>query len=115
AIGVAPGVAGLPRPPVGGAIPGRAAQRALAPRRGSDRVRLVAKEEIEAALRRALSQIAPDEAGMPILLERPKQAGHGDFSSNLALKLAKKLKRNPRELAQQIAGLATGAGFEQPE
>ena len=51
----------------------------------------MAKAEIEAALRRALAQIAPEQADTPIPLERPKQAGHGDFSSNVALQLAKSL------------------------
>ena len=47
----------------------------------------------------ALKSVAPDLADTPILLERPKQASHGDFATNLALQLAKPLKRNPRELA----------------
>ncbi|MDY0072537.1 MAG: arginine--tRNA ligase [Thauera sp.] len=50
-------------------------------------------------LQRALASVAPDLVDTPILLERPKQASHGDFASNLALQLAKPLKRNPRELA----------------
>jgi arginyl-tRNA synthetase len=75
----------------------------------------VSKEQIEAALRRALAQIAPAQADTPIVLERPKQAGHGDFSSNIALQLAKALKRKPRELAEQLAALATGEGFEPPQ
>ena len=75
----------------------------------------MSKTEIESALRRALQRIAPDQAGAPIVLERPKQAGHGDFSSNIALQLAKHLKRNPRELAQEIASALSGDGFERPE
>jgi arginyl-tRNA synthetase len=47
----------------------------------------------------ALKSVAPEHADMPILLERPKQAGHGDFSTNVAMRLARTLKRNPRELA----------------
>ncbi|MBW7902799.1 MAG: arginine--tRNA ligase [Rhodocyclaceae bacterium] len=50
-------------------------------------------------LKTALKSVAPEHADTPILLERPKQASHGDFASNLALQLAKPLKRNPRELA----------------
>ncbi|HNF63736.1 MAG TPA: arginine--tRNA ligase, partial [Rhodocyclaceae bacterium] len=50
-------------------------------------------------LRAALVSVAPEQAETPILLDRPKQAGHGDFASNLALQLAKPLKRNPRDLA----------------
>ncbi len=50
-------------------------------------------------LRTALKSVAPDHADTPIHLERPKQAGHGDFASNLAMQLAKPMRRNPRELA----------------
>ena len=57
------------------------------------------KTAIEEALRQALRKEAPDFADTPIILERPKQAEHGDFSSNLALQLAKPLKKKPRDLA----------------
>ena len=50
-------------------------------------------------LRAALLSVAPEQADTPIHLERPKQADHGDFATNLALQLAKPLRRNPRELA----------------
>lgn len=50
----------------------------------------------------ALQQVAPEQAGMVIALERPKAVEHGDFACNLALQLAKPLKRNPRELAQAL-------------
>jgi arginyl-tRNA synthetase len=67
------------------------------------------KAEIEAALRAALRKIAPQHADAPILIERPRQAEHGDFSSNIALQLAKALKRKPRDLAQEIVA-AVGSG-----
>ncbi|MCK6375014.1 MAG: arginine--tRNA ligase [Zoogloea sp.] len=57
------------------------------------------KTQLADLLRAALISVAPEQAETPINLERPKQAGHGDFASNLALQLAKPLKRNPRELA----------------
>ncbi len=50
----------------------------------------------------ALASVAPDQRDTAILLERPKQANHGDFASNLALQLAKPLKLNPREIAQRL-------------
>ncbi|MDX9706879.1 MAG: arginine--tRNA ligase [Azospira sp.] len=50
-------------------------------------------------LKTALMRVAPDHADTAILLERPRQASHGDFATNLALQLAKPMKRNPRELA----------------
>jgi len=36
------------------------------------------------------------------MLERPKAAGHGDYACNVAMQLAKPLRRNPREIAQSI-------------
>ena len=50
----------------------------------------------------ALLSVTPDQADAAIVLERPKQASHGDFSCNLALQLARPMKRNPRELAQLL-------------
>jgi arginyl-tRNA synthetase len=56
------------------------------------------------------------------VLERPKQAEHGDYACNVALQLAKALKRPPREIAAQLVAAlpasphlekaeAAGAGF----
>ncbi|MDA0189324.1 MAG: arginine--tRNA ligase [Proteobacteria bacterium] len=53
-------------------------------------------------MRAALQSVVPAEAGTPVALERPKQAAHGDFSCNVAMQLARALKRNPRELAQLL-------------
>ncbi len=50
----------------------------------------------------ALASVAPEQTDTAILLERPKQASHGDFASNLAMQLAKVLKANPREIAQRL-------------
>ncbi|MBN9697952.1 MAG: arginine--tRNA ligase [Zoogloea sp.] len=80
------------------------------------------KTQLAELLRAALLSVAPEQAETPINLERPKQAGHGDFASNLALQLAKPLKRNPRDLANLLlaelpkSGLiakaeVAGAGF----
>lgn len=57
------------------------------------------KNHLAELLRAALNSVAPEQADTPIHLERPKQADHGDFATNLALQLAKPLRRNPRELA----------------
>lgn len=46
-------------------------------------------------------------------MERPKNRDHGDWASNAALKLAKLVGVNPRELANEIAvALATTEGIE---
>ncbi len=41
-------------------------------------------------------------------LERPKNREHGDWASNVAMRLAKRLGTNPRELAAEIAEAAAG-------
>ncbi len=60
------------------------------------------RTELTALLRVALERVAPESADATILLERPKLAAHGDFSSNLALQLAKSLKLNPRDIAGRL-------------
>ena len=73
------------------------------------------KTEIEKALRKALQSEAPQFADAPIVLERPKQAGHGDFSSNIAMQLAKSLKTNPRQLAAALVSRISGDFLERAE
>jgi arginyl-tRNA synthetase len=73
------------------------------------------KTLIADALARALDQVAPGHPPVTIVLERPKQPEHGDFSTNVALQLAKKIGRNPRELARELAAAVAGDAFEPPE
>jgi arginyl-tRNA synthetase len=57
----------------------------------------------KAALGRALAPIIEGSGLSPnIVLERPKMASHGDAATNLAMQVAKPLKRNPRELATAL-------------
>jgi arginyl-tRNA synthetase len=49
----------------------------------------------------AVKQLAPD-LQVQVNLERPKQVSHGDFACNLAMQLAKPMRRNPREVAQAL-------------
>ena len=64
------------------------------------------KSHLAELLRSALASVAPDMAAAAtapeILIERPKQASHGDFASNLAMQLARVLKANPRDIAQRL-------------
>ncbi len=60
------------------------------------------KSHLTDLLLRALESVAPAHRDAAILLERPKQASHGDYASNLALQLAKAQKANPREIAQRL-------------
>jgi arginyl-tRNA synthetase len=60
------------------------------------------RNQLESWLASGLAAVAPERAGTPIVVERPKQAAHGDFATNVALQHAKLLKRNPREFAQAL-------------
>ena len=73
------------------------------------------KAALEEALRSALRAEAPQFADTAIVLERPKQAGHGDYSSNVALQLAKSLKTSPRALAAALAARISGEFLEKAE
>ncbi|MDP2751790.1 MAG: arginine--tRNA ligase [Rhodocyclaceae bacterium] len=52
-------------------------------------------------LRTALASVAPNVTA-DIHLERPKEATHGDFASNLAMQIARVLKDNPRKIAERL-------------
>ncbi|MBE0613548.1 MAG: arginine--tRNA ligase [Burkholderiales bacterium] len=67
-------------------------------------------------LTQSLAGVAPQSPASAIALERPKQAAHGDWACNIAMQLAKPLKRNPRELAQAlIAGLPASPWLDRAE
>jgi arginyl-tRNA synthetase len=46
-------------------------------------------------------------AGAPVELERPAKAEHGDYATNVAMRLAPQRRRSPRELAAELAAQAT--------
>jgi arginyl-tRNA synthetase len=60
------------------------------------------KTELENALSAAVREVAPDAPPVAIQVERPKQAAHGDYASNIALTLAKPLGLKPRQLAEAL-------------
>ncbi len=53
-------------------------------------------------LRVAVANGVPQAAAVNVVLERPKSVSHGDYACNVAMQLAKPLRRNPREIAQSI-------------
>ncbi|MEY5100229.1 MAG: hypothetical protein RJA36_2948 [Pseudomonadota bacterium] len=62
---------------------------------------LTVKTELLAALAAELEKLVPG-AGAKAAFENPKVAAHGDFACTAAMQLAKALKSNPRQLAQQL-------------
>ncbi|CAG9248756.1 arginine--tRNA ligase [Paraburkholderia unamae] len=77
------------------------------------------KHTLETLLAQAVAQVAKATEGASeaafvvpaITLERPKVAAHGDVACNVAMQLAKPMRANPRQLAQQIVD----AALAQPE
>jgi arginyl-tRNA synthetase len=66
-------------------------------------VRQALSNEIAAALR-ALLDAAGDAGPVPeFALETPRQKDHGDFACNAALLLAKRVRRPPRQIAEELA------------
>ena len=62
---------------------------------------LSVKQELLAALSAGLEHIAPG-AGDKAAFESPKVAAHGDLATTVAMQLAKPLKQNPRQLAENL-------------
>lgn len=64
-------------------------------------------EAILAVVTPIAASLRPDETLdidlADVVLERPRNRDHGDWASNIAMRLAKRLGTNPRELAQRIA------------
>ncbi len=61
----------------------------------------MAEERIRRALERVLADLGVPDA--EVSLERPRDPEHGDLASNVALTLASRLERPPREVAEEIA------------
>ncbi len=61
------------------------------------------KKYLEQKIREALASLSIG-GDVRITFERPRQEQHGDVTSNIAMLLAKSAGKNPRALAQEIAG-----------
>jgi arginyl-tRNA synthetase len=59
------------------------------------------RESIAALIGQALAGLGVDD--VPVLLERPKVETHGDLACTAALQVAKRLRKNPRDVATAIA------------
>ena len=49
-----------------------------------------------------------EAAGAEVALERPGDAEHGDYATNIAMRLARDRKQPPREIAEQLVEQASG-------
>jgi arginyl-tRNA synthetase len=74
---------------------------------------LLVKQELLAALAAGLEQLSPG-AGDKAAFELPKAAAHGDLACTAAMQLAKPLKRNPRQVAENLReSLLAAPAFQQ--
>ena len=60
------------------------------------------KQRLATLVQEAARRAFPDAGDVSVELERPKNADHGDFATNVALQLAKRVGRKPREAAEAI-------------
>jgi arginyl-tRNA synthetase len=72
------------------------------------------EERLAGALRTAVREAYGVELD-GIHVERPKEAAHGDFATNIALANARVFRRNPREVAQEIADALKAPFLEKVE
>lgn len=67
----------------------------------------LAKQQIQSVVQNAIKHcidkgIFELDSIPDIMIEKPKEKSHGDFATNIAMELTRKLKKNPREIAQSI-------------
>ena len=65
------------------------------------------RDQVAAAVKDGLASAArelgwPDVDGVAVDIERPANPEHGDYASNVALKLAKQVRKSPRDIAKAI-------------
>ncbi len=60
------------------------------------------KSHLSELFAQAVRVVAPEATQIDILIERPKQVLHGDYACNLAMQLAKPLRKSPRDIAQAL-------------
>ncbi len=68
------------------------------------------REKIELALRTLLDAVDDSDSLPDFVIEVPRQKEHGDFSCNAAMLLAKRLRKNPREIAEDLKSRLAESG-----
>jgi arginyl-tRNA synthetase len=76
----------------------------------------MAVEKLQEEIERTLREMGV-EGDVAVTLERPRNPEHGDWATNVALTLAKRLGRKPREIADELAARldASAAGVSAVE
>ncbi|HEX6069742.1 MAG TPA: arginine--tRNA ligase [Longimicrobiaceae bacterium] len=76
----------------------------------------MAVEQLRSEIARVLHEMGVAE-DVDIVLERPRNPEHGDFASNVAMALARPLRRAPRQIAEDLVARLDlrGAGIDSAE
>ena len=67
-----------------------------------EQVKTKLKEEIAAAVIKA--NLATEEQIPDVILEIPKDKANGDYSTNMAMQLARVAKKAPKMIAEELSG-----------
>jgi len=75
------------------------------------------KHRIQKIVEETLRELYPDLEGVSsfIAVDYPTQERFGDYTTNVAMRLASVLKKNPREIAQALAKRLQGSLSPIPE
>ncbi len=92
-------------------------EQTTAPDRASlrDQVRAAVARAWDRAVASGALPAEPGDGSGPIDIARPSNAEHGDFSTNLALRLAKPLALRPTEIAAALADALNGEAASEPD
>jgi arginyl-tRNA synthetase len=69
------------------------------------------KSQVERAVQEAVGKAFPGTGKVSVLIERPKNMDHGDFSTNVALQIAKGVGGKPRDVASAIVAAIGSPAF----
>jgi arginyl-tRNA synthetase len=69
----------------------------------------MAVDKLQAEIERALRDMGVQD-GVSVVLERPRNPEHGDWATNVALTLAKPLRKAPRQIAEELVQRIDPAG-----
>src|SRR5689334_23831062 len=64
------------------------------------------KDQLATLFRDAIREKIPEASDIEISFERPRDPSHGDLATNVAMQIARKLKRKPRDVAELLRGIA---------
>ena len=60
------------------------------------------ENKLKAVLKKALESLSIEVEESMLMVEIPKDSKNGDYSTNLAMRLSKQLRNNPREIAGML-------------